>query len=265
MSINTRLSKALIRRLMPSPVTTRHSEYSQVYSEDDALSHCNDPLFNIALNAICVARTVTLFDIQERLKGRFRFPDSIVNLWPGEHYRLLASIVEVMRPRLIIEIGTAEGISALAMKSRLPNDGHIITFDLIPWAQYPNTCLESSDFEDYRLEQIVDDLSQDASLSRHSSLLMQADLIFVDAAKDGIMEPKLVSLLENLEFSRHPLIVFDDIRLWNMLAVWRSIRWPKLDLTSFGHWTGTGLCSPMQLGRKFVHNASSIAHADGAQ
>lgn len=35
--------------------------------------------------------------------------------------------------------------------------------------------------------------------------------------------------------------LFDDIRVWNMLAIWRGIRRPKLDLTSFGHWSGTGL------------------------
>jgi hypothetical protein len=36
-------------------------------------------------------------------------------------------------------------------------------------------------------------------------------------------------------------LVFDDIRIWNMLRIWREIVRPKLDLTSFGHWTGTGI------------------------
>ena len=35
-------------------------------------------------------------------------------------------------------------------------------------------------------------------------------------------------------------IVFDDIRLWNMLRIWHGIRRPKLDMVSFGHWSGTG-------------------------
>lgn len=35
---------------------------------------------------------------------------------------------------------------------------------------------------------------------------------------------------------------FDDIRLWNMLRIWREIRLPKMDMTSFGPWCGTGLC-----------------------
>jgi hypothetical protein len=39
----------------------------------------------------------------------------------------------------------------------------------------------------------------------------------------------------------HALVVFDDIRVMNMVATWRRIARPKLDLTSFGHWSGTGL------------------------
>ena len=35
--------------------------------------------------------------------------------------------------------------------------------------------------------------------------------------------------------------MFDDIRLLNMIEQWRALPRPKLDLTSFGHWSGTGL------------------------
>jgi hypothetical protein len=37
------------------------------------------------------------------------------------------------------------------------------------------------------------------------------------------------------------ILIFDDIRVWNMLEFWREIRMPKLDLTSFGHFSGTGV------------------------
>lgn len=35
--------------------------------------------------------------------------------------------------------------------------------------------------------------------------------------------------------------MLDDIRFLNMWRLWRSIRSPKLDATSFGHWSGSGL------------------------
>jgi len=47
--------------------------------------------------------------------------------------------------------------------------------------------------------------------------------------------------IRSVRFAAPPLIIMDDIRVWNMLAIWRRIDRPKLDLTSFGHWTGTGL------------------------
>jgi hypothetical protein len=38
-----------------------------------------------------------------------------------------------------------------------------------------------------------------------------------------------------------PIVIFDDIRLMSMVYIRRSIDKPKLDITSFGHWSGTGL------------------------
>lgn len=40
---------------------------------------------------------------------------------------------------------------------------------------------------------------------------------------------------------RHAELSLVDIRLWNMPAFWRDVPLPKLDLTSFGHWSGTGV------------------------
>ena len=36
-------------------------------------------------------------------------------------------------------------------------------------------------------------------------------------------------------------MIFDDIKDLNMLRFWRRLAKPKLELMSFGHWTGTGL------------------------
>jgi predicted O-methyltransferase YrrM len=76
---------------------------------------------------------------------------------------------------------------------------------------------------------------------RHSELLEGADLIFVDAAKDGRQERVFLELFERTAFTRDPVVVFDDIRQWKMLEIWRGVDRPKMDLTSFGHWSGTGL------------------------
>lgn len=240
-----RALRAVHRRLAPSPVSARHLEYSMLYSEDDSISRPNARLIDLSLAAIVRAKDHTcLADISQRLAGRFPFPDDTVSLWPGEHYKLLAGLVQVLKPALVVEIGTAEGLSALSMLKYLPSNGRLVTFDIVPWAQYPKSCLNPGDFRDGRLSQIIDDLGDRGVFESHQALLERADLVFIDAAKDGTLEQELVANFQSLNYKPKPIFVFDDIRLWNMLSVWRELRWPKLDLTSFGHWCGTGICEP---------------------
>ena len=53
-------------------------------------------------------------------------------------------------------------------------------------------------------------------------------------------EAKLLSNFEN-NLKKGCYIVLDDIRVWTMIKTWREITLPKLDITSFGHWSGTGI------------------------
>ncbi len=94
---------------------------------------------------------------------------------------------------------------------------------------------------DGRSQQRILDLSDPEAAKSQISDLADAEFIFVDAEKDGKMEQRLCRLLDAVPFRTPPLVVFDDIRLVNMIKIWRDIAHPKLDLTSFGHWSGTGL------------------------
>jgi predicted O-methyltransferase YrrM len=187
------------------------------------------------LAAIAEARSVELDDLVAR------GDDDLPNVWPGEHYRLLAAIVSCLQPKVVVEIGTATGMSSLAMKKTLPADGKITTFDLLPWKGYPRGVLREEDFADGRLEQRLDDLSTPAGWRANAELLRSAELIFVDAKHDGAQEREFLRGFDEVGLEKAPLVVFDDIRVWGMLGFWQEIDRPKLDLTSFGHWSGTGL------------------------
>ncbi len=234
--------RAARKVFMPAPVKVRHAEYSMLFCADEARSSPSERLIDVALAGINAARSQDLSEIQSRLKGRFGFADQLVQMWPGEHYRLLAGLVETLKPRRVVEIGTAEGMSALALKKNLPRGGKLVTFDLIPWQSYPKPCLEKADLEDGTLVQEIADLGNKEVAQSYRALLAEAELFFIDAAKDGSLEHRLIENLEGVNFRSNPIVVFDDIRVWNMLAVWHDLRWPKLDLTSFGHWSGTGIC-----------------------
>ena len=51
---------------------------------------------------------------------------------------------------------------------------------------------------------------------------------------------KLNELLK-LDKKKGKLLILDDIKFVNMIDLWRSVKSPKIDLSSFGHWTGTGV------------------------
>ena len=229
---------ALSRVVLPFPVKARHAEYSLVISSDDETKP-SDRLLDVGLAAAQRARSVDLSQVSARMRTEPRWPD----LWPGEHYRLLAALVEELQPRTVVDIGTATGLSALSLLARLPEGGTVHTFDLFPWnaPDAPPTDLRAEDFEGGRLVQHLDDLSSAEGASKHRDLLKAAELIFIDAAKDGSQELSFLERFETVGLDAKPIIVFDDIRQWKMLDTWRRVTRPKLDLTSFGHWTGTGL------------------------
>lgn len=162
------------------------------------------------------------------------------NTWPGEHYLLLAALMKVLKPKKVIEIGTAAGASALVMKSFLPKASELVTYDVIPWHEYPETGLKKNDFSEHFQQKVLDLTSPEVQASERA-IFETADFIFVDAEKDYKMEKTFIEFFDSLKFRKPPIIMFDDIRLIQMVEIWRKIKHPKLDLTSFGHWSGTGL------------------------
>lgn len=215
----------------------RHILPSYVLSLDDEPFCPNHRLIELGLASATRASKIDLRTISQLFpKDTARF----INVWPGEHYRLLAAIVLEMKPHIIIEIGTATRASCLSMKKYLPQGGKIITYDIIPWDKYPGSGLKCTDF-DSQLEQRVIDLTNKEEAFLEFDVLKTADLIFVDAAKDGQMEQNLCDLFDSIPFYKNPIVIFDDIKFTNMINIWRNIQHSKLDLTSFGHWSGTGL------------------------
>ena len=172
---------------------------------------------------------------------RERGAPELFHLFPGEHYRLLAGLVTELVPNKVVEIGTGRGLSALAMLAALPPGASLTTVDVKRWDAVEGTFLRDSDFVDGRLAQVVCDFGSRQAVEKHADLFRTAELIFIDGPKDGVFERRLLSNFESLGVGKNTLLVLDDIRLWNMLQIWREIRRPKIDLTSLGHYTGTGL------------------------
>jgi predicted O-methyltransferase YrrM len=236
-TLKSRIESRIANAVLPAPVEARHIEHSMIISLDDDPHKPNERLIDLGLAAAQHARTVDVSRLNARMTG-IRYAE----VWPGEHYKLLAGLVHALNAKNVIEIGTATGLSALALLMELPSDGKVTTFDIVHWKNYyDGTVLKEEDFADGRLKQVLADLQEPAIVAQHRELFEKADFIFIDAAKDGVMEQRFLDNLKPLKYASRPIVMFDDIRLWKMLAIWRRLDRPKLDLTSFGHWTGTGL------------------------
>ena len=231
------IRRRAVKLVLPNP-RTGHGEYSLIYDTHNTYGGPSDYLIDLALRAAQDAWRTELPDLSGRVAAD---GNDFTRIWPGEHYRLLAALVKLLQPKRVVEVGTFRGLSALALKKFLPAVGRITTFDLVPWESLADTCLRPGAFEDDRLQQQIGDLSDPAVFELHHSLIQETELLFVDGPKDGVFERKLLQQLETVEFHKALLVVMDDIRFWNMLAIWQDIARPKLDLTSFGHWSGTGL------------------------
>jgi hypothetical protein len=191
----------------------------------------------------------------QRLVDRMASTPYYPLFFPGEHYALLWAIVHELAfystkspLKNVVEIGTFTGLSALAMRDGFQwaagpaCAGQVTTFDIVPWQKIHNTCLRDDDFTPSGgITQIVGDLSDDKFFYAHIEIIQQAGLIFCDGPKNVKFENEFWSKLNRVGLPKCPLIVFDDTRLMEMLAFWRNIKMPKLDATSFGHYTGTGL------------------------
>jgi predicted O-methyltransferase YrrM len=212
-----------------------HKEFSIIANSEERAPSAR--VLDVALEAAARARKVRFSIYAGRPSKEPRYFD----IWPGEHYKLLAGLVGALGAKEVIEIGTYTGMSALALAEALPPDGRLTTFDIKPWREFEQTWLREEDFASGRIVQEIADLAAPGVAARYADLFARADFIFIDGPKDGVTEPRFIAALESLKLERNPIVMFDDVRVLNLAPTWRRLARPKLDLTSFGHWSGTGL------------------------
>ena len=151
---------------------------SLIYSLEG--SEISDDLVLIATEAIKRASRIKLGC------GKKNLSDSkFLNEFPGEHYRILSSIVNVTNAREVIEIGTYTGLGTLSIKEGFANSGKISTFDLVAWNKLNlDSHFIDEDFRDGSIEQIIGDLSDNNFFEKNFNKLNNANIIFIDAPKD---------------------------------------------------------------------------------
>jgi predicted O-methyltransferase YrrM len=221
---------------LPRPLDARHTFWSAVGSTDDLKPPASDELIALMLEAAALAHRLELRALSERCRTSLQ--RALLKQWPGEHYRFLAALIECIQPNLAIEIGTDTGMGALALAARMPEGGRVVTYDVVSWQEIPQAVICADDYP--KVEQRVGDLGREEFYSEQLAVLTAAYVVFLDGPKDGHFESVFLErFIKTVE--RVPLIILDDIRAPSMLQLWRDLALPKVDATSVGHWSGTGL------------------------
>ena len=150
-----------------------------------------------------------------------------------EHYKMLAYLSTLMDNETILDIGTYQGGSALALSYNKNNK--IVSID-IKYQVETNIDLDNIEF-----------LEGDILRSEDGKELIESsNFILYDTVHDGDTELEFHNHLVNSNWEG--LCLWDDIKYrWTgairegMQSFWNSIDDDKkIDLTKYGHWTGTG-------------------------
>lgn len=140
-----------------------------------------------------------------------------------EHYRLLIYISNLFENKTLFDIGTNACRSAVALSHNVFNK--VKSFDIIQiLPTNPNII---------NVEFILGDSMKDSDLQN-------CPFIFLDVDHDGSYENIVYKHLKEINWKG--FLMLDDINLNDpMKEFWNNITEEKYDLTSKGHWSGTGL------------------------
>jgi caffeoyl-CoA O-methyltransferase len=140
-------------------------------------------LLSDAIEAYAEAHTTPpaahLAELERETRASLNAPQMLTGAVEG---RMLEMLVFLRRPRLVLEIGTYSGYSALAMAAALPADGRIVTLELsdehADVAERHIAAAGLADRIEVRRGRAIDSLAQ---------LDGPFDLVFIDADKAGYL------------------------------------------------------------------------------
>lgn len=149
-----------------------------------------------------------------------------------QHYRLLAHLSTLYNDKIIADVGTSSGGSALALAANKNNK--VYSLDRV-------NCRGDAPSEIGNVKFVVDDFHKSEIMDE----IVKADLIFLDIQHEG---PDEIYFYEELiRRNWRGILIVDDIHLNDaMKNFWNEIKHPKCDITHYGHGdngSGTGIVS----------------------
>lgn len=150
------------------------------------------------------------------------------------YYQWLACLIKLLKPKQVVELGSAAGISTIMMATELSKDSVLYSVDIDPEIAWK---WMSRDYP-----QVVKILGDDLDLSifPKDCDLSQTDIWFIDSLHTE--EQLRVELkLYTPFFKKGAVLVFDDIRIPGLDKVWAELPYDKHENTNPCHFSGFGV------------------------
>ena len=150
-------------------------------------------------------------------------------------YRLYSYLSTFFNHTTILDIGTLQGRSAIALSYNETNQ--VISYDIrnsIP----ENHVITTKQNITFVQKNVLDDLTED--------FIQNVKIVVIDIDHYETIERQILDRLKEINFSG--IIILDDVFYHPdtqisecMNRLWSTITEPKVDVTKYGHITGTGI------------------------
>lgn len=153
-----------------------------------------------------------------------------------QEYRLYSYLTTLFDNITILDIGTSDGRSAVALSHNTSNK--VISYDLIDAIRNPSHKIYTKPNIEFRIKDVLEDLTEE--------FIENVKIVMIDIDHLETVELQIIARLRELKFSgiillddttNHPDLEIRDC----MNRVWDSISEKKYDITQYGHWAGTGI------------------------
>jgi len=149
------------------------------------------------------------------------------------YYQWLACLVKFIKPKQVVELGAAAGISTTMMAFELPKDSKLYSVDIDPSIAWK--------WMDREYPQVIKVLGDDLDLSIYPKDcdLSQTDIWFIDSLHTEEQLRKEVELYKPF-WKKGTIVVLDDIRQPGLDTVWNELPYDKCETTIPNHFSGFG-------------------------
>jgi len=178
-----------------------------------------------------------ILDDFKMINQEYLVDNRFYDLKSGVHeYRLYSYLSTFFNDTIILDIGTKNGRSALALSHN--NKNHVISYDIVNRINNRKHKIYTKKNLEFRVKDVLLDLNED--------IVKKIKIVMIDIDHYETIERMIIDRLNELNFSG--IILLDDTTNHPekdiniaMNRLWNNIEFKKYDVTKYGHWSGTGI------------------------